>query len=770
MTSKQQNYAASFFSITTSTIGGTIIGGLPGGLIGFSVSLVDEYLLHNNYTDKHYLSLSTYWHAIAGRQLNNLALGLINYGAVVATYTPLKPFGHSTKLAGYLLYASAYPSSAALTYLTDDFLDFRQKLGTPLESFLILNQLFDKNQTLSMQEANRIWEVAKVNPTQALSIIKEDAIELYNNPFLQLFTTVFTINLGYLAANQVFISYFAQYSGNLMLVNIANRINKDLNFNQAALLAGKILLSFFLKSLVDGFVSEHTSKLAYDQFNLLMTESSEIMLSDNNGRKVLAHGRGKELNLNFMQDLWMLNKNGVNKLQSTVQEVSISLFALQTTQKFAIPLHGLHILTLIPQHYFFQKIAQETKTLVRSITEADEKIWDVRIDVRENVEQIILRDGEEYIGKKYTGLNSEQQRYETQQKELSTRNTLVTNTIGYTHTFFSVLAVSKPFNGINIANIPFISSQSSTLYSFYSTNLNFDIQSNDIYISLERLNIIFSIINQPDTNHASKTTNSDNVISFLNYTLTWDGKPLVYMENFNLSLNKTYAVTGKSGCGKSSTLIDMKSGVYGALSSNGTISLPQVDGQQASIMFFNQKLYLPKGATLLETIYFPASLDDLTPDALVKVKDRIIELLKEIEIDEFINDPTNTQGVIARLNSKEFKLSGGQEKKIAIIQAILSPAHIYIFDETFTGLDKKSIILVQDMLNKYLPNLSMLIVDHHAGENNFNSFYDLEVRFADGAVTMQEIAAISPDSLATRETSTDQSAETSISAIGEIIY
>ena len=41
-------------------------------------------------------------------------------------------------------------------------------------------------------------------------------------------------------------------------------------------------------------------------------------------------------------------------------------------------------------------------------------------------------------------------------------------------------------------------------------------------------------------------------------------------------------------------------------------------------------------------------------------------------------------------------------------------ADIYIFDETFTGLDDKSIALVQKMLKKYLPGLTFLVVDHKA--------------------------------------------------------
>ena len=69
-------------------------------------------------------------------------------------------------------------------------------------------------------------------------------------------------------------------------------------------------------------------------------------------------------------------------------------------------------------------------------------------------------------------------------------------------------------------------------------------------------------------------------------------------------------------------------------------------------------------------------------------------------------------------------LSGGQKKKIMLVSAIIKEPDILILDEIFSGLDSQSIFIAQKMLKKYLPNTLILIIDHHAQENNFDNFYD----------------------------------------------
>ncbi|MCH9633619.1 MAG: hypothetical protein S4CHLAM7_03500 [Chlamydiae bacterium] len=107
---------------------------------------------------------------------------------------------------------------------------------------------------------------------------------------------------------------------------------------------------------------------------------------------------------------------------------------------------------------------------------------------------------------------------------------------------------------------------------------------------------------------------------------------------------------------------------------------------------------------------------------------RFIQAVK----NPFTESSDNESTLAAKLDSEEVQLSGGQCKKIGIIQAILAQPDLLIMDETFTGLDQNSLIKCQKALKKYLPNCLFLVVDHHIEDNNFDQFYDFEVNFANG--------------------------------------
>lgn len=62
-------------------------------------------------------------------------------------------------------------------------------------------------------------------------------------------------------------------------------------------------------------------------------------------------------------------------------------------------------------------------------------------------------------------------------------------------------------------------------------------------------------------------------------------------------------------------------------------------------------------------------------------------------------------------------------------------------DEVFVGLDKKSLITAQKLINKYLPNTTLIIVDHTAGNNNYDNFYNKEIHFTSDRQEMLEVAS-----------------------------
>jgi subfamily B ATP-binding cassette protein MsbA len=69
-------------------------------------------------------------------------------------------------------------------------------------------------------------------------------------------------------------------------------------------------------------------------------------------------------------------------------------------------------------------------------------------------------------------------------------------------------------------------------------------------------------------------------------------------------------------------------------------------------------------------------------------------------------------GADTGIGSKGGRLSGGQRQRLAIARAILKDAPILILDEATAALDTESERLVQDALERLMPDRTTLVIAH----------------------------------------------------------
>lgn len=177
------------------------------------------------------------------------------------------------------------------------------------------------------------------------------------------------------------------------------------------------------------------------------------------------------------------------------------------------------------------------------------------------------------------------------------------------------------------------------------------------------------------------------VTDFSNYNINFDHVSFGYNENdlilndlsFQLDENKVYALTGRSGSGKT-TIAKLLSGFYNL--NGGTIQIGGIPLHNYSEKALNQAIaFVFQDTKLFETSIYEnvhignpnASYEEVMNALHLAMCDPIIDALSERE---------NTV-----IGAKGVHLSGGEKQRIAIARAILKDAKIIILDEASAATD-----------------------------------------------------------------------------------
>ena len=177
-------------------------------------------------------------------------------------------------------------------------------------------------------------------------------------------------------------------------------------------------------------------------------------------------------------------------------------------------------------------------------------------------------------------------------------------------------------------------------------------------------------------------------------------KELKLLHNFSMNINKgeCVAITGQSGCGKS-TISKLLLGLYKV--ENGMI---WIDGQpylKINNMEIRQKIaYVPQ-----EPYLFNDSIKENIRIGKLNATDEEIENAAKIaHAHEFIMKFEN--GYETMVGERGNKLSGGERQRIAIARAIIKDAPIILLDEATSALDNESEQFVNESLKSLIKGVS----------------------------------------------------------------
>lgn len=171
--------------------------------------------------------------------------------------------------------------------------------------------------------------------------------------------------------------------------------------------------------------------------------------------------------------------------------------------------------------------------------------------------------------------------------------------------------------------------------------------------------------------------------------------------NIDIKSGESVAFIGGTGSGKSSA-IRLIMGFYPPTTGKLCFDGVSTDKINPHTIRANLSCSLQRSTIFSETIRENILMGD--PNA---TDEKILEVADIAEIKSFIE--ANPEKLDFKLDQGGSNLSGGQKQRMAIARAIIKPASIYIFDDSFSALDFLTESKLRTKLNSYIKGKTQIV-------------------------------------------------------------
>ena len=176
-------------------------------------------------------------------------------------------------------------------------------------------------------------------------------------------------------------------------------------------------------------------------------------------------------------------------------------------------------------------------------------------------------------------------------------------------------------------------------------------------------------------------------------------------KNFNMTIpaNKTVALVGRSGCGKS-TILNLIPKLYTA--DGGEVLIDGINVNELTRDSIRSNISLVSQFPYIFDTTIKKNLLLAKPDA---TDDEINDVVKKSNMDFLTDMP---KGLDTNVGEGGVKLSGGQKQRLAIARALLRNTKIILFDESTSSLDNFSQNEIKKSIDALSHNSTVVIVAH----------------------------------------------------------
>ena len=222
--------------------------------------------------------------------------------------------------------------------------------------------------------------------------------------------------------------------------------------------------------------------------------------------------------------------------------------------------------------------------------------------------------------------------------------------------------------------------------------------------AVEKLENLFTEMEANDIKFGNNKEFSGYDIEFRNVSFKYDTANILENLSFRLEENKTYALVGSSGGGKS-TIAKLISGFYNINEGEILIGGKNISTYSREALMNNISFVFQNSKLFKTTIFENVKIGNENASY-----EEVMNALKLARCGDILDKFETRENTV--IGSKGVHLSGGEIQRIAIARAILKDAKIIILDEASAASDPENEHEIQLAFSNLMNNKTVIMIAH----------------------------------------------------------
>lgn len=223
-------------------------------------------------------------------------------------------------------------------------------------------------------------------------------------------------------------------------------------------------------------------------------------------------------------------------------------------------------------------------------------------------------------------------------------------------------------------------------------------------MAVDKLEEMYGEMHKDSLRHGNRETFTGFDIEFDRVTFGYGEKSVLKDVSFKLEQNKSYALIGASGSGKS-TIAKLISGFYKPDAGAIRIGGAPLEEYSEKALLDNISFVFQDVKLFKKTLYENVALADRDAD-----REKVMEAFRRAGCSSILDKFKDRENTM--IGSKGVYLSGGEKQRIGIARAILKDARIVIMDEASAAVDPENEHELQKAFAELMKDKTVIMIAH----------------------------------------------------------